>query len=226
MAREHTIFYGVDVQHDFMDEDGRLPVPAAEEIKTTIGELNAHAIGKGYRRMASMDRHFADDQELERNGGPFPEHCMDASYGQRAGDGEAHGLDLLEEMLLGAHERLHHKTAEGGAVRTYAPHELEAIAARGLDVVVEKQHYDVATNPAFAPLIERMGVKEAVVYGVATDYCDKAAVLSLQGLGVQTYLVTDAIRGIDERGSARALEEMVEAGARLLTAADAYRRFP
>ena len=80
----------------------------------------------------------------------------------------------------------------------------------------EKQSYDVSTNPLTKKVLNMLGPEEAVVYGVATDYCVKAAVLHLQDLGIQCNVVEDAIRGITPESSQKALEEMVQAGARLV----------
>ena len=63
-------------------------------------------------------------------------------------------------------------------------------------------------------------VQEAVVYGVATDYCIKAAVVGLQKRGVQCYVVEDAISGVAPDTTKSALEEMVRAGARFVKTSD------
>jgi len=86
-------------------------------------------------------------------------------------------------------------------------------------IYFEKQSYDVFTNPNTEVLLARANVDEAIVYGVATDYCVKAAVLGMQDRGIQTHVVTDAIEGVDVNpgDSKRALDEMVNAGAKLVT---------
>ncbi len=60
-------------------------------------------------------------------------------------------------------------------------------------------------------------VSEAVVYGVATDYCVKAAVLGMQERGIQTYVVEDAIKGITEESSSAAIANMRKAGAKVVS---------
>lgn len=81
----------------------------------------------------------------------------------------------------------------------------------------EKQSYDIFTNPNFERTLLRREVKEAAVYGVATDFCVKAAVLGMQQRGVQCYVVEDAIRGVFPDKTKEALEQMTRAGARLVT---------
>lgn len=63
--------------------------------------------------------------------------------------------------------------------------------------------------------LKRRGICRVWVGGLATDYCVKATVLDARALGFETYLLTDASRGIDAKpgDSERAVEEMKRAGA-------------
>jgi nicotinamidase/pyrazinamidase len=58
-----------------------------------------------------------------------------------------------------------------------------------------------------------------IVYGVATDYCVKAAALGLAERGYRTTVLTDAIAGITKEGTEAALAALEAAGVRLTTAA-------
>lgn len=84
-----TIFYDVDTQNDFMNKDGALYVPDAELIKPALAKLTKYACEQGIPIFGSVDRHFGTPEykhreaELQRNGGPFPDHCMDGTDGQR-----------------------------------------------------------------------------------------------------------------------------------------------
>jgi nicotinamidase/pyrazinamidase len=166
------IFYDVDTQKDFMNEDGALYVPGAEGIKPNLRALTAYARRKGVRIVGSVDAHTENDPEFEI----FPPHCIKGTEGQ--------------EKII---------PIEQG--ETY----------------FEKQHYDVFTNPGFETFLERAGISEAVVYGVATDYCVRAVVLGMQQRGIQTFVVGDAIRGVDPETTKSALEEMADSGARFVT---------
>lgn len=83
--------------------------------------------------------------------------------------------------------------------------------------IFEKAHYDVFTNPEAEKALKDYGVREAVVYGVATDICVRAAVLGMQQRGIQAYVVEDAIRGVFPDKTKAALEEMAKAGAKFIT---------
>jgi nicotinamidase/pyrazinamidase len=70
--------------------------------------------------------------------------------------------------------------------------------------------------------LKRQGVRRLLIGGLATDYCVRATTLDARRLGFETFLLTDAIRGIDVKGgdSERAIEEMKKAGAVPLTVED------
>lgn len=67
--------------------------------------------------------------------------------------------------------------------------------------------------------LREKGIKRIFVGGLATDYCVKNTVLDSLKFGLETYLLTDAIRGVDvKRGdSTAATQEMVQAGAKKIT---------
>ncbi|MGH7482318.1 MAG: isochorismatase family protein, partial [Longimicrobiales bacterium] len=69
--------------------------------------------------------------------------------------------------------------------------------------------------------LDRDGVKTLYVGGLATDYCVRASVLDAVRHGLDGVLLLDAIRGIDVQpgDQARALDEMIRAGARTATLA-------
>jgi nicotinamidase/pyrazinamidase len=90
------------------------------------------------------------------------------------------------------------------------------IAPYNEEKIFKKAHYDVFTNLEFEKELLKYQVKEAVVYGVATDICVRAAVLGMQERGIQTYVVEDAIRGVFEDKTKIALEEMKIAGAKFV----------
>ncbi len=76
---------------------------------------------------------------------------------------------------------------------------------------ITKQTYDVFSNPITKVALK--GIKEAVVYGVATDYCVKAAVLGMLKMGIKVTVVEDAIMGVAKDTTDAALKEMKDKGA-------------
>ncbi len=63
--------------------------------------------------------------------------------------------------------------------------------------------------------LKRQGIRRVLIGGLATDYCVRATTLDACRLGFETYLLTDAIRGIDVKAgdSEKAIEAMKKAGA-------------
>lgn len=194
------VFYDVDTQNDFMRQSGNLYVPNAESIIPNIGKLTKYARHQGMVISGSVDKHSEIDAELKRNGGPFPDHCMGGTSGQE-------------------------KIAETQPISpVYIPNEktelnkLEELIGPGREIFLEKQHYDVFTNPNTEKVLKN--AHTIVVYGVATDYCVKAAVLGFRDLEITTFVVEDAIAGVTEEGSRKAIEEMRGAGAILVKTED------
>jgi len=206
------IFYDVDTQNDFMNRDGKLYVPDAEIIKPNLAKLTGCAIGIRVPIVGSVDRHFGTEEykerelELQRWSGPFPDHCMGGKYGQS----KIRETNLTESRKFIPH-RLDNKV----------PYEELEKAIEKLEITAlffEKQSYDVFTNPSFEVFLRLAKIDEAVVYGVATDYCVKAAVLGMQKHGIKCYVVEDAIKGVSPETTGSALEEMVKAGAKFVKA--------
>ena len=71
-----------------------------------------------------------------------------------------------------------------------------------------------------AAWLREQGVEEVYVAGLATEYCVKASALDAARHGFKTYVITDAVRGIDVNPGdiEKAVEEMKRAGIRMLDA--------
>ena len=73
-----------------------------------------------------------------------------------------------------------------------------------------------------AHCLEKRSIKEIYLMGLALDYCVKYSALDARQLGLTTYVIFDACRGIElEPGDIqRALDEMNRAGAVLMKSND------
>lgn len=201
---EPVIFFDVDTLEDFMRSDGALPVPKADSLRYNLGRLTKYASSQGSRilKLGTADCHTEKSAELKRNRGPFEDHCMAGT----------HGRNKIDETNLPIVE-----VGYDNLVDIIPYHDLLFSEKQ---LVLQKDTYDVATNPNFIPLIaeaKTLGAKKVIVYGVATDYCDKAAALALKDQGLDVYLVIDAIAGITPEGTRQALEEMESKGVKFIT---------
>lgn len=209
------IFYDVDTQKDFMNPKGALPVPDAELIKPNLGMLTYHAITHDIKILGDIDRHFGTKEwkdyepELKRWGGKFPDHCMDGTEGQKKIPETSVETIFIEN------------TSPLQRIKTYSLEEIDRIINSGKSIVFEKQGHSVfptddchGGNKYIDLFLERLEVTDVVVYGVATDYCVKAAALGMMQRGIQVYLISDAIEAINVNpgDGKKALEEMHRAG--------------
>lgn len=72
---------------------------------------------------------------------------------------------------------------------------------------------DGGANTELHSILQALGVKHLIVYGIATDYCVKASVMDALGLGYSVVVVEDLIRGVAPDTSAAAIAEMKAGGA-------------
>jgi nicotinamidase/pyrazinamidase len=196
------IFFDIDTQHDFLDRDGALAVPDAEAILPNIERLLHAASERGVTTVSSRCAHGPDDAEFE----VFPPHCIE---GTRGAERVFADLPVLQrrEIPVGA------------------PPEPGAQVTPGVHTVVKKQVYDLFSNPWLESLRQRGAFRgeTCVVFGVATDYCVRAAALGLAATGARVLLVEDAVRGVSPETTARTLDEMRAAGVEFTTTDEVLR---
>src|SRR2546430_2201031 len=202
MAR--VIFWDVDTQYDFMKPDGKLYVPDAAPIIPNLERLSDYAHGHGIRVIASADDHVMEHAEISEHPdwqSTFPPHCLRGTPGQRKIPETALRDPLVIEPASCDPEAL------GERVRAH----------RG-DILFHKHRFDVFTNENVMTVLEVIDPDDIVLYGVATDVCDKAAVEGLLEHRPHTrlFVVTDAVKGIDKDISEQLLKEWGEEGGRLV----------
>lgn len=190
-----VILYDVDTQRDFMNSDGALYVPGAEKIKAKLKREFDNALENGVQIVGSLDLHDGSEDEMIINGGQFPMHCIKGTPG-------ADKIPEAPQNYIIVNPGEYHKIKK--AVDNKTP------------LYFSKTTYDVFENPEFEKFITKYGVKTAFVIGVAIDYCVKAAVLGMQKLGVNCFVLTEAIAGVDQKASEEALDKMEDAGAELI----------
>ena len=115
-------------------------------------------------------------------------------------------------------QRLRLSNAEAGLLGATAVPETWL---RGREFLLHKKHFDVFTNPNAELLLEHFKPDEIVLFGVATDICDDAAVRALLRRGRRIAFVEDASRGVDEARIAACTAAWREAGVRFATAEEA-----
>jgi nicotinamidase/pyrazinamidase len=214
------VFVDVDTQHDFCRPDGALFVRGAPAAGPACARLVARAVAEGSLLVGSVDSHAHDAWEFGTNSsvGPkgedprFPPHCVKGTPGW---------LKLPETLP----ERFYF-------VPVVPDPDAAARVPRGTQAVYfEKEVYSLFANPNAAAVLDALapaGPLEFVVFGVATDYCVRAAALGLvdwiagrpDRAGSRVAVASDAIAAVTDEGGAAALRELSAAGVILAPADD------
>ena len=201
-----TILWDVDTQVDFVEPGGKLYVAGAEEAKPAMARLVEGARAAGAIHVASCDQHELSDPEISQEPdfeSTWPPHCLLGTPGAEKIP-ETKQLDPLPLPLVPL------PTAT-----------LRRLLAGRREILIPKKQYDPFTNPNTEPMLEVLDPAEIVLFGVATDICDDAAVRALIRRGRRITFAEDASRGVDEARVAVCTAAWREAGVRFTTAAAA-----
>ncbi len=198
--KTNTILWDVDTQVDFMLPGGKLYVPGAETIIPNLARLTRWAAANRVLVVASADAHQPDDPEFQQ----YPPHCIAGTPGQKK---------IPETLLTSA------------LVIPNRPVEVPANLTEFDQVIIEKQKFDVFTNPNIEAVLGRLRAPERIfVYGVVTEICVSRAVRGLLDRGFKPALVADAIRALDEKQGQALIEEVQQRGGYLVTTDDIVKR--
>ncbi|MGH8638442.1 MAG: isochorismatase family protein, partial [Burkholderiales bacterium] len=129
----------------------------------------------------------ADTPHFAKDGGTWPVHCVAGTWGAE-----------LHPRLVVAGQSIRKGT---GGEDGYS----------GFTMVYPTT--GVTSSTGLEELLRAHDIARVVVLGLATDYCVRATVLDARRAGFPVTVLLDGIAGIDEAGTARALEEMRQAGA-------------
>ena len=198
-----TVLWDVDTQVDFVLPDGKLYVRGAEEAAPPMARLVEAAREAGVPHVASADDHELTDPEISTEPDfetTYPPHCLRGTRGARKipeteqVDPIPLGLTLVPERYL-----------------------------QGREFLLLKKHFDVFTNPNAELLLRLLDPVEVIVFGVATDVCDDAAIRGLLDRGRRVTFVEEAARGLDDARVTRCTAAWRERGALFATLEDAIR---
>ncbi|MET7528323.1 isochorismatase family protein [Streptomyces goshikiensis] len=190
----HRALIVVDVQNDFC-EGGSLAVTGGADVAAAVTELIGQATA-GYRHVvATRDHHvdpgahFAHPPAEPDYESSWPVHCVAGTEG------------------VGFHPN-------------FAP----AVASGSVAAVFDKGAYEAAYSGfegqdenglSLADWLRRREVTEVDVVGIATDHCVRATALDAVRAGFRTHVLLDLTAGVAPHTTARALEELREAGVHL-----------
>ena len=181
----------VDVQNDFADPNGSLFVQGGDGVVARVNDEVQRAAAGQALVVYTQDWHPESTPHFAKDGGIWPVHCVAGSWGAELHPGLVVAGPSIRKGSNGedGYSGFTMRDPISGQER---PTQLEAI-------------------------LREQGVTRVAVCGLATDYCVRGTVLDACRLGFDTTLRSEAVAAVElaPGDAARAIAEMVKAGARL-----------
>jgi nicotinamidase/pyrazinamidase len=197
------ILWDVDTQVDFVEPDGKLAVPDAYAVVPAMQRLVEAARAAGVIHVASADDHELTDPEISDEPdftNTYPPHCLRGTRGAEKIEATKQA-DPLPLPLV-----------------PFPPGLVPGLVRDRREILLLKKNFDVFTNPNTEALLAALDPEEIVVFGVATDVCDDAAIRGFLRRGRKVVFVEDASRGLDEARTRACTAFWREGGVRFATA--------
>jgi nicotinamidase/pyrazinamidase len=190
----------VDLQGDFTTyKNGSLAVAGTDEayfnkVQKVTQELSA----KGYPIFATQDWHPADHISF------FSNHAGKKPF-------EAIQIEGRTQVLWPPH-----CVQETENAKVMLDNNLfQAIVKKGKDKKYDSYsgfQDDGGAKTEMNDVLQKNGIKELIVYGIATDYCVKATAIDAADAGYKVTVVEGLSKGVAPDTTAKALEEMKAKG--------------
>ncbi len=187
----------IDVQNDFC-EGGALACQGGAQVATSITAYLQASKSVYQHVIASRDWHTPHSE----NGGHFPAqgdepdfvntwplHCL-------AGEPGAEYHPNLDVSLIDIHIK------KGQGQHGYSI--FEGVTDSGERI---------------QDLIQRLGISEVDVVGIATDYCVRASALDAKNFGLEVRVITSLTAGVSASSTEAAIDELVDAGVKVVARA-------
>jgi nicotinamidase/pyrazinamidase len=205
-----VVLWDVDTQRDFVLADGRLAVPGAEQALPAMNDLVQWTRTHGIVHVASADDHEHGDPEI--SDAPdfvdtYPPHCL---RGTR-------GAEKVEETQLDDPVPL-------GEI-AYPPGRLRELIAGRREILLLKKTFDVFANPNAEKVLDTLAPERVIVFGVATDVCNDAAIRGIVRRGYHVVFVEEASRGLDDERVEACTAAWRDLGVEFATVADVLATF-
>ncbi len=178
MNTEKTIFYDINTQRDFILHDGKFHIEGAEKFVPVWKAITDLARDQNVRIVCSVDCHVPGDPLLKSWGGPYPDHCMAGTPGQKKID----ETTPLNPLMLENKE--------------YSTDEIQKTLDHKGEIVFRRQQFEKLADSAHLSAILRLVLRpyqDIVMYGVYTEACVEREISALVGVGPKLHLVRDAV---------------------------------
>jgi nicotinamidase/pyrazinamidase len=193
MVSDKTIFWEVDTQADFMLPGGKLYVPRAEKLLPNIRRLTDAARQGRVFLVSHGCFHTPDDPEFKI----FPPHCVQGTA----------GAEFVPEALTDKVVRVPNSD-QASLPDLFSCQQ----------ILLEKQTLDIFESRHADALVRRLGDRaEFMVFGVVTEYCVGFAAKGLLQRKRRVAVVRDAIETLKPGDGDKAIADLQQLGARLIT---------
>ncbi len=184
----------VDIQNDFCP-GGTLGVREGDQIIPTVNRYVDLFLNNRLPVFVSRDWHPKDTRHFNQSGGPWPAHCVQNTW----------GAEFHPDFRVPANAIIFSKgtNPELDGYSVFEAHD--------------------SNNTPFLKYLENIGVEELYIAGIATDYCVRMTSLDAFKNGLKVYVLTDAIKGVDETDSKRAIDEIIAQNGQLKMFSDVAR---
>ncbi len=196
----------VDIQNDFMPS-GTLPVPEGDQIVSLVNEIQE----KFDLIVATQDWHPGGHKSFATN-------HIDKQ------PGEIIDLNGIEQILWPAHSVQGSEGAEFfDGLKT---DKIDNIIKKGTDPEIDSYSgffdNDQNKSTGLELCLRKRNVSRVFIVGLALDYCVKFTAMDANRIGFETTVILDATRGVDinEEDSQKAVEEMQDAGIKVIQSSD------
>ena len=189
-----TALIVVDVQNDFAHPDGALAVDGASAVIAYANQAIHEAGAAGALIVCTQDWHPPHTPHFEQDGGLWPVHCVEDSW----------GAEFHDDLQISDGSR---------AARL--------IVRKGVDgsdgysgFTTRDPQSGAPTSTELERLLRDAAIQRCVVIGLATDYCVKETALDAARLGFAVSVPSRGIAAVNlEAGDGkRALDQLSAAG--------------
>ncbi len=177
----------VDMQNDFADPAGSLFVSGGDGLVDPINAMMTSARSGGATVVLTQDWHPEVTPHFERDGGPWPVHCVAGTWGAELVDGLSTDADAVVRKGT---------RGEDG---------YSAFSMRD-----SRSGADVPTG--LAGLLRERGIDAVVVVGLAADVCVAATAQDAAANGFTTTVAWNATRPVHPERDPQVLADLAAAG--------------
>ncbi|MBS3143924.1 isochorismatase family protein [Candidatus Woesearchaeota archaeon] len=202
MKKLNIVLWDADTQKDIILKSSKFAVPGAYKLMNNFGKAISYFEKKGVLIMGSVDSHVSYESYPGTRDENLPLHCIKGTTGQLK-------IKSTQGDILYVSDQKYNQDALDKVI---------VEIKQGKRVYFEKQTQKCETNPNIEYVFKKLGIKEVYIMGVLTNVCVKYADEYFKKLGIQTYLIKNAIKGKDFPGDTEeeAIKEMIRTGTKFI----------